>query len=179
MPKHMTMASANGALQILASGEIVDACQSCGVTEQDWKLLIGNRVWVNTDRPRIRRCLDSLIYGVIDMLGLPRFEIPAEFACSCIAMFVAPCNYTPACSWIGQHHRAEDLADYHGTMDGVAGMETVSASKMFALIGDIVGSGVHVPFQQALKKKTGIALPEVKNNEENQKSTKQVASKKV
>jgi hypothetical protein len=173
MAKHLSLSATNGALQILSSGGIVDACQSCGVTERDWKLLTGNKIWLGQDRPVIRRALDSLIYGVIDMLALPRFEVPAEYACACISMFVSPCNYFPACSWLGTYHRAEDLADYHGTLDGVAGLETVSASKMFALVQDITGGGLHVQFQNALKKKTGINLPQGQLfNEESKKSKK-------
>ena len=171
MARHLSLSTVRGALTVLSNGSVVDAAQSCGCTESDWKLLTGSKVFIGVDRPRVKRLLDNLIFGVVDTLGLPRFELPAEYAAACIAMFVNPVNYFPACSWIGTYARSEDIADYHGNLDAVQGLETVSSSKLFALVMEIKGGGMCSPFAEALKKKTGIFTPGVTNEESKQKAT--------
>lgn len=165
MARHLSLSTVRGALTVLSNGSVVDAAQSCGCTESDWKLLTGSKVFIGVDRPRVKRLLDNIIYGVVDTLGLPRFELPAEYAAACIAMFVNPVNFFPACSWIGTYARSEDIADYHGNLDSVQGLETVSSSKLFALVLEISGGGMCAPFAAALKKKTGIFTAGVQDEE--------------
>lgn len=180
MARHLSLSTVRGALSVISNGNVIDAAQSCGCTESDWKLLTGSKVWIGVDRPRVKRLLDSLIYGVVDTLGLPRFELPAEYAAACIAMFVSPINYFPACSWVGTYARSEDLADYHGNLDAVQGLETVSSAKLFALVMEISGGGMCTPFAEALKKKTGIFTPGVTDEKgsETVSATKQKSSQK-
>jgi hypothetical protein len=172
MARHLSLDVVRGALTILSDGKIVDCAKSCGVTESDWRLLTGSKIWIGTDRPRVKRLIDALLYGVVDMLGIPRFELPAEYASACIAFFVAPINTNTACAWVGTYARSQDLSDIHGSPESIQGLEKVSASQLFALVNKVRGGGVMQEFADSLKKKTGIFTAGVKKDEEsNQKAS--------
>ncbi len=159
MARYLSMSVVNGALQMLSDQSVIDACKNCGVTEADWKLLGGQRIWVGGDRPRIKRVFDAILYSTIDSIGVPRFSIPAEIGASAIALFVGNVNSWIACSWIGTFSSAEDLADYAGPADSVEGLERVTSSQLFSLVSEIKGNGLHYKFAENLKNKTGIFMP--------------------
>src|SRR5215467_464 len=59
--------------------------------------LIGNKVWIATDRSRARRCVEACVYGTLDFVGYPRFPAPVEFIADVIAYYVHPVNIQTAC----------------------------------------------------------------------------------
>lgn len=167
MSRYLSMSVVQGALQVLSDMSVVDACKASGVTEADYKLLSGNRIWLGADRPRIKRVFDAILYSTVDAIGVPRFNLPAEMASACIALFVGNVNVWIACGWIGTFASAESLTDYSGQPDSVEGMERVTASQLFALVSEIKGQGIHYKFAQDLKKKTGIFMPNGVMDEKN------------
>src|SRR5271170_4919685 len=59
--------------------------------------LMGNKVWIATDRSRARRCVEACVYGTLDFVGYPRFPAPVEFIAAVIAYYVHPVNIQTAC----------------------------------------------------------------------------------
>jgi hypothetical protein len=172
--RHLSLPTVKGALHIISNENVADACQSCGVSEADWSLLTGKKVWLGVDRARIKRILDAILYGVVDQLGIPRFSLPAEYVGAVISMFVNEANMFSACNWLGNFAKAEDLADFHGTLEGVQGLETVSPAKLFALCL-LIKSQIDVgKYRQVFANKTEIGLNnlkgEIKKDEKNEKS---------
>lgn len=128
-------ATAMGAMRILLNEELVDASRSLGCTEQEWELLTGNRIWTGRDRPTIKRLLDNLLQGMLHTMGLPPIDLPAEYVASCVCLFIHPANFFPACSWLGNFHRSDELGNFDGSqMNPTDGLERVSASQIFALV---------------------------------------------
>ena len=68
------------------------------------------RLWLATDRSRARRILETFVYGALDLQGLPRFPVPAEYLAACIALNVHPSNYMAACVVIGGAEWTENVA---------------------------------------------------------------------
>ena len=80
------------------------------------------------NRGKVRQTLDVLAYGTLDLLGLPRFPLPAEYIACVIVVFVQPVNIMTACRWM---ERAESAA----TMAGGAEIdpERAPVDQIFAL----------------------------------------------
>lgn len=76
----------------LASIKLVSESGLLDLVEEDLEFLTRDTPWINTDRSRARRCIESATYGAIDYLGLPRMAVPAEFIAGVIAFFVKPVN---------------------------------------------------------------------------------------
>lgn len=135
MKQPLNIQTALGCANILLNEQLVDAAKSLGCTETEWKLLTGSRPWFGSDRAVIKRLLDNLLHGMLHTMGLPPLDLPAEYAASCICLFVNPCNYFSACSWMGNFHRADELGNFDGSHVGPTdGLERVSARQLFALV---------------------------------------------
>lgn len=81
----------------LACCSMVEEINSLDLTVEDYEFLKGDRLWIATDRARVRRCVEAAVYGAIDIVGFPRFPAPAEFVAAVIAMYVHPINIQSAC----------------------------------------------------------------------------------
>lgn len=117
-------------VQYLLDAESDRVFRNCGVSADDWKLLVGSRVWTRDERTRVRRVLDSVVYGVMDMSGMARVDVPAEVVASVIAATVSPLNWMPVSAWLEGLKPARDLAEAEETVE----IERVSAGRMLALI---------------------------------------------
>src|SRR5205809_8015846 len=59
----------------LASIKLIQASAVLDLTEDDFDFLTSNKVWIATDRSRARRCVEACVYGTLDFVGYPRFQI--------------------------------------------------------------------------------------------------------
>jgi hypothetical protein len=153
--KNLRLATAYGTMKILEKGGELVQADLLGVSQEDLALATGKAPWVATDRQAVRRTLDALMFGVIDAQGLPRFELPSEYCAAIIAVFVDPCNYFAACSWISGHVSHEELvAGSRGKTP--EGFEKVRPEKLFALVIQISERGDSVA--KAYASATGAAI---------------------
>lgn len=79
------------ALKLVASDGLLD------LTKDDYAFLTSERLWIALDRARARKCIEAVVYGSLDALGLPRFAVPAEMVAASIVYFVHPSNLRFAC----------------------------------------------------------------------------------
>lgn len=79
------------ALSALATEGYVD------LSDDDIAFVKQDRIWLAHDRARVRRCIEAFSFGAIDILGLPRVPLPAEFIASVIVKVVSPSNWLTAC----------------------------------------------------------------------------------
>ena len=77
--KRLRLQTAVGTMNLIAAGGADLTAKVLGITPEDVVLTTGVDAWVNTDRTRVRRVLDTYLFGMVDILGLPRFELPAEY----------------------------------------------------------------------------------------------------
>ena len=132
--KQLSMASAKGAMITLLGSEVGDITKALGCTDSDWKVVTGMKPWKGAQRPQVKRLLEALIYGTIDVLGLPRFRVPAELVAATVALYVKPVNYMAACEWIGNQKSAEDLANFTGREEDLSGLEKVTPDRIYSLV---------------------------------------------
>jgi len=67
----------------------------CSKAEYD--ILRQDVPWMYTDRNRARVALDAVLYGLLDMHGIARIALPAEYVAAAIVMFVRPVNIHQCC----------------------------------------------------------------------------------
>ena len=106
----LTMATALGSMQIIKGIDYTDLLPALGITDTDYSLVIGHTPWVAAQRARVRQTLDTLAAGVMDITGVPRFEMPAEFYAALIISFVSPINMQMACRWLEGHRSRDSIA---------------------------------------------------------------------
>src|SRR5499427_10937643 len=80
----------------LASIKLIQASAVLDLTEDDFDFLTSNKVCFPTDRSRARRCVEACVYGMLDLVGYPRFPAPAECIAAVIADYVHPVNVQTA-----------------------------------------------------------------------------------
>ena len=91
------------ALKALAAEGYVD------ISDEDVAFLNSERVWTASDRNRARRCIEAFSYGAIDLMGLPRFPLPAEFVAAVIVKHVHAINWQTSCVVMSGVEWAEDV----------------------------------------------------------------------
>ena len=143
-----------GVLRLMAKQAIVDSLASFGITDDLWKLTTGSAPWTGVDRPRVTRVLDALVYGSIDLAGLPRFRVPAEYIAAIMVTFVSANNLMLACAWRERTQDADALSN-----EGYAS-DSVTSHQLFSLCVRLCDeSSPQVSAAQAeFEKKVGVAI---------------------
>lgn len=123
----VALASAFGALSLLARMPLQSVVESYGVTEAEWKLLTGELPWIASERHVVRKALDAVCSGSMDAAGLPHFDLPAEYIAGVIVAVVSPTNMMAACRIMERTTSAQSIY-----ADGPEG--DVSPKALFALV---------------------------------------------
>lgn len=114
----VTFATSVAALRQIQEAAVLD------LTQEDFDFLIGEKIWLATDRNRARRCIEACVYGTLDFVGYPRFPAPVEFISAVIAYYVHPVNVQTACLIMEGAEFTENI---------IQGVERpVKASELFA-----------------------------------------------
>ena len=164
--KTLTMESAIGAMEILVRTNETATLSSLGVSEADVRVVQGRAPWAASERARITRTLDTLVYGAMDLMGIPRFPVSAEHGAAAIYLYVDGANTMAACRWLADAKSAEELM-------GESGLETerVTPSKLLALVANMYGNETALTVKDKFEKKANGALAKL-GEKENDKETK-------
>ena len=134
--------------QDLPVGHILDA---------DFDKLCSAVPFINADRARIENTINDLVYGALDLQGLPRITVSAEHLAAIISFFVNPVNFMVACVWC---ERKEKLASHEDIVDGKPEVECdhISASQLYALVTEAYGHESHAIYRERWETKTKRAV---------------------
>lgn len=142
-------------VRYLASDAFVRVCASLGVSQEDMDHFRGPTVWTADIRVRMRRVLDTVVYGVCDMSMLPRVDVPAEMVAAVVACLVEPSNWIVVAAQCEGLRSARDLAEPEGSVQ----IERVSAGRMMVLIlqadTSLAGAGEYSKLALAISSKLG------------------------
>src|SRR5438094_5330025 len=72
----------------LASIKLIQASAVLDLTEDDFDFLTSKKVWIATDRSRVRRCVEAWVYGWLVFVVYPVFAAPVEFIVVVVVYFV-------------------------------------------------------------------------------------------
>jgi len=136
---------------IVEKSLLAGSLDAYGVSVPDYKMVTGDRPFVGADRMRVSRTLQSLTYGALDAMGIPRFEVPAEYAAAIIATFVHPVNLLVACVFCDRLQPSDGVL---GDGDG----ELTSPQELFALVVQFLEDpGVSSKAKEQFNKRVGLA----------------------
>ena len=110
----LTYTTAIGAMKLIERGSTTGDLAALGVSDADWALTTGENPWCAADRHRVRATLDALTYGSMDLAGVPRFPVPAEYLAAILTVFVHSSNRMVASRWAERTETASELASHAG-----------------------------------------------------------------
>ncbi len=145
-----------GAMISLASGSASGSLSSLGLQESDLKLVTGDIPWAANQRTSVTRTLDSLMFGTMDILGLPRFMVPAEYVAAVIVMFVHPSNLLVACRYM---ESGNPTADALGNPSNSSGnKEVVDATQLFSLCCQLADNSIVATCRSQFENRTKLSI---------------------
>lgn len=155
---NLSVEAALGTMRAIAAYTSTDF-DALGISPVDFSLTYDDIPWTRDSRRRVMSVIDSLLFGTLDVLGLPRIAVPAEYAGAVLATFVAPVNRLTACIWLAEQRmigrRAIDLA---ATASDTGEVDPTSASQLFALVVLLSESDVSSAVRQHYKARMGDRL---------------------
>ena len=129
MSTGITPAHMKSIFGIIQTTPLVDVAKSYGVLLEDLQLISQPQLWgLAGDKIRITTTLQAMVYGSLEIMGIPRIEVPAEYIAGWICAIVAPINRMSACAMFDRPRPAEALAT------GEEGVEGITGSQLFALV---------------------------------------------
>jgi len=102
--QHFRYRAAVASLQIAAETGYVD------LNKEDIEFMQQSNIWMAQDRNKARRIIEAFCYSALDLQGLPRFPLPAEYIAAAIVANVHECNYMVACNVMAGVEWTENLA---------------------------------------------------------------------
>lgn len=157
----MQIEVAIGCMRILANLGKGGYLDSVGVSRGDFERLISDHPWLGAERNRMTNVLMSMINGSIDAMGLPRFQLPAEYLAAGVAVFVHPINCMSACVCISSAPDAEKLGR-KSENGNVSKAGHVYPDQIFALVVQLFANEARTSARMLFEKQTGLALDKVK-----------------
>lgn len=143
---------ARGAMSMIANQARIGHLDNIGISIEDFEKVNGQVPWMAVDRNRVTLALNTMLTSTLDVIGLPRFQLPAEYMAAGIALFVAPINVHSACRFIERPGSSESLGR------GVDEPERCTAQQLFALIVQLVSDPERSAAKHMFERNTGIKL---------------------
>lgn len=125
------------AMKVAKETSLFESIDDLGIPVPDVEALTGATLWRASDRYRLRRCMDSLMLGSLDVLGLAHFRLSAEFVAGWIALVVHPANHLVACAWYAGAQSAASILDdepEHAPFE-----DGISAGRLLELVISALG----------------------------------------
>jgi len=157
---------ARGTMSLLAQMGKNGQLDTLGISEDDFEKLNGQTPWIASDRNRVTQTLDALLCGTMDVIGVPRFQLPAEYIAGGIALFVAPINTHVACRFMEKVPSAEALGR------GVDEAETCTAKQIFALVIQLLADPINSHAKHLWEKNTTLKIERAVKTEKANKGGK-------
>ncbi len=157
-----------GAMQALADGAATGSLENLEILPQHIRLVTGKTSWKANERTVVARTLDALMFGTMELVGLPRFEVPAEYVAAVISMFVHPTNLQIACRWMETGRlTAETLGN---PTSASINTEPVDAQQLFGLCLQMHNDGQITRCLAQFEERTAINLHRTEESNESKTS---------
>jgi len=143
---------ARSAMSFIAMEARNGSLESLGVTREDFNKLTSHSPWLGTDRNRMMLTLNSLLSSTMDVIGVPRFQKPAEYVAAGIALFVAPTNVQAACRFMENIPTAESLGR------AIDRPDVVQSQQLFSLVVQLIGDPESSHAKHLFEKNTTIRI---------------------
>lgn len=112
-----------------------------GIRKEEFELVSGPKGWLREDLRPVMRTLNALTFGTLELMGMPKIIVPAEYQAAIITACVAPGNRMAACVWLSQERQTGAGAlEMSARNQTTAQMDPASADQLFALCVSLASS---------------------------------------
>lgn len=130
-----------------------------GIREQDFELASGAKPYVRQDLPVVMRVLNALTFGSLEVMGMPKITVPAEYQAAIIAAFVAPANRMAACVWLSQERQTGAGAlEMSARNQTTSQLDPASADQLFALVVALSETSASTEARLNFRNRLGLAV---------------------
>lgn len=130
-----------------------------GIRPEDFSLTSSYQPWVRQDLARCMRTLNALTFGTLEVMGMPKIVVPAEYQAAIIAGFVAPPNRMAACIWLSQERQTGAGAlESSARNQTTSQLDPASADQLFALVVSLSESDIASDVRQNFRRRVGLAV---------------------
>ena len=164
---HKTHCAIDLVFQVSTDEIFMEVLEDQGIMPEQWEVAIGSKVWMQRDHRPVRQCLDALLFGLHDVAGIARIEIPAEEIAAFGIIYVQPANWYTFCRIYENANSMDSILTDDDTKEPASFEQSMSAKRLHAMmIQGMSGYGGHdlrkarVKLQKALyqnAKETGKA----------------------
>lgn len=106
-----------------------------GVTQEHFELLAQPQLWDLTQKAIVVRTLQALIFGTLNIMGISKIVVPAEFLAAHVATIIAPENRMLACVWLSAERSVGPSAlELSARQESPTTYDPASADHLFALV---------------------------------------------
>lgn len=158
--------TARGCMRLLASQSFLEMFEIFGISPEELTETMGAKPWHGSARERVRRVLDAVCHGVMDVVAVPRFEMPAEYIAAVIVGFVHPTNMMLACRFMERSRPVVSL------ISGERETDVISAKQLFGLCCMMVDDKDAAAIRSQFEKRLGKALNEAIGGDQDGKDRK-------
>lgn len=131
---HLSLQAAMAMLRTIEQYTPADY-QVLGITQENFEELFSPVVWRRENMGRINRTMMAILFGSLEVQGIPKIIVPAEFVAAHIVACVHPGNRMLACVYLAQERQtgvgALELA---ARQQSVSQYDPTSADQLFALV---------------------------------------------
>lgn len=132
-----------------------------GVTQEHFELLAQPVLWDLSQRPIVVRTLSALVNGTLEVMGVPKIIVPAEFLAAHIATIIAPENRAIACVWLSQERSTGGaVMELAARQQTPAQYDPASADHLFALVCILSNHDESNLARQRYKSRLGLRISE-------------------
>lgn len=146
------MSACLGAMKLLAGFSGQDLRAVLGVSPEELKVVTGDIPWKAQQVSMVRRVIEAFAHGTMDVAGLNRFEVTAEYMAAVVVAFIHPINMMQACRIVEKRAGASDLSS------GGVVTEEIMPKQLFALVTMLMDEGAAAELRSQFEATTKKAL---------------------
>lgn len=130
-----------------------------GITQQDFELFSGSQPWKRDVITRVMRTANALLFGTLEVMGMPKIVVPSEYVAAIVATFVHPANRMIACIWLAQERQTGVGAlELSARAQTTSQLDPTSAEQLFALVQLLSDSDESNEARKRFRAKVGLAV---------------------
>lgn len=130
-----------------------------GITPQDFQLVANDAPWRRDNLNRVMRTMNALLFGTLEVMGMPKIVIPSEYLAAIITAVVAPANRMVCCVWMAQERQTGIGAlEQSARSQATSQLDPTSADALFALVVMLTDSNGSNEARIRMHKKLGVAI---------------------
>lgn len=157
MRGHLSFETAYSIFKVIHESTPADF-DALGITEAAFNVTSGKRPWLRPDLQIVMRTINALTFGTLEVMGMPKLVVPAEYQAALIAAFIAPANRMTACVWLSQERQTGAGAlELAARGNQGSKLEPASADQLFALVCILSNQDYASQARKAFRTRLGLA----------------------